>query len=116
LGQRLPNDPFKPFKRSTRPSGKVSGPCSDLKSFDEASFLIKAAARGINIRKSASNNSGKTEIDMLTFHTRPIPAGFEQINEDLFARKDNKFMVFNGPGVDSFSTNAVTKTQVPNFF
>ena len=71
---------------------------------------MKAAARGINIRKTSNNSSG------MKMNTRPIPAGFEQINEDLFARKDNKFMVFNGPGVDSFSTNAVTKTQIPTFF
>lgn len=77
---------------------------------------MKAAARGINIMKSTSSNSGKADVDVLKLNTRSIPAGFEQINEDLFARKDNKFMVFNGPGVDSFSTNAVTKTQVPNFF
>ena len=116
LGQRLPNDPSKPLRRSTRPCAKVSGPDSDLKTFDEADFIMKAAARGINIRKSTANNDGETDIDVLKFNTRPIPAGFEQINEDLFARKDNKFMVFNGPGVESFSTNAVTKTHIPNFF
>ncbi len=26
-----------------------------------------------------------------------IPAGFEQINEDLFTRKDSKFMAFDRP-------------------
>ena len=35
---------------------------------------------------------------------------FEQINEDLYARKDNKFMVFNGVGVDTWhGMNPVTK-------
>jgi len=29
-----------------------------------------------------------------------IHEGFEQINEDLYARKDNKFIVFNGIAVD----------------
>ena len=29
-----------------------------------------------------------------------IPRGYEQINDDLFARKDNRFMVFNGVGVE----------------
>ncbi len=28
-----------------------------------------------------------------------IPRGYEQINDDLFARKDNRFMVFNGVSV-----------------
>lgn len=35
------------------------------------------------------------------YHNRICP-GFEQINEDLYARKDNKFMVFNGAAVDSW--------------
>ena len=68
---------------------------------------MKAASRGINIRKKSS----KSQIE---FHTqRPIPSGFEQINEDLFARKDNKFMVFNGAGVDSWKSppQPVTKTK-----
>jgi hypothetical protein len=41
---------------------------------------------------------------------RVLPPGFEQVNEDMFARKDNKFMVFNGPGVDSWhGTQPLTK-------
>ena len=41
---------------------------------------------------------------------QPVPAGFEMINEDMFARKDNKFMVFNGAGVASWKgTKPVTK-------
>jgi hypothetical protein len=35
--------------------------------------------------------------------------GFEQINEDLYARSDNKFLVLNGPGVGSWKSQAVTK-------
>ena len=114
LGQRLPNDPSKPLRRSTRPCAKVSGPSSDLKSFDESKFIMKAAARGI-FCKSTANNNEKTDIDVLKFHTRVIPTGFEQINEGLYARKDNKFMVFNGPGVESFSTKTKTQTRIPNF-
>lgn len=38
---------------------------------------------------------------------KTVPAGFEMINEDMFARKQNKFMVFNGPGVDSWSVDTV---------
>ena len=112
-GERLPNDPSKPLKRSTRPCEKVSGPDKGLRSFDEASFILKAASRGINIRKNSSRDRDK-DINIIEFHTkRPIPAGFEQINEDLFARKDNKFMVFNGAGVDSWKSppQPVTKTN-----
>jgi hypothetical protein len=47
------------------------------------------------------------------FHSdrrRNVALGFEQINEDMFARKDNKFMVFNGAGMDSWNgTQPVTK-------
>ncbi len=32
---------------------------------------------------------------------KKIPNGYEQINDDLFARKDNRFMVFNGVGVET---------------
>jgi len=115
IGERLPNDPTKPLRRSTRPCEKVSGPEKDLRSFDEASFILKAASRGINIRKKSLRSREKEDnINIIEFHTqRPIPAGFEQINEDLFARKDNKFMVFNGAGVDSWKSppQPVTKTH-----
>ena len=115
VGERLPSDPTKPLRRSTRPCAKVSGPDKDLRSFDEAGFILKAASRGINIRKRTSRSRDKEDdINIIKFHTqRPIPAGFEQINEDLFARKDNKFMVFNGAGVNSWTSppQPVTKTQ-----
>jgi hypothetical protein len=98
VGERLPSDPTKPLRRSTRPCDKVSGPDKELRSFDEESFIRKAATKGINIaRKSPSG--------LMEFRTqRPTPNGFEQINEDLFARKDNKFMVFNWAGVDSWKS------------
>ena len=35
--------------------------------------------------------------------------GFEQINDDLYARRANKFMVFNGVGMDTWVTKATTK-------
>jgi len=112
-GQKLPPDPSKPLRRSTRPCAKVSGSGKELKSFDESSFILKAAARGINVRKSSSQTQR-----LLTYQPqRIIPAGFEQINEDLYARKDNKFMVFNGAGVNSWKTPPcpVTKTNIYNF-
>ena len=107
VGDRLPSDPTKPLRRSTRPCEKASGPDKDLRGFDESSFILKAASRGINIRKKASRTRDKEDnnINIIEFHSqRPIPTGFEQINEDLFARKDNKFMVFNGAGVDSWKS------------
>lgn len=53
-------------------------------------------------------------IPSFAYHSSYLPAscaklGFEQINEDLYARSDNKFLVLNGPGVDSWTSHAVTK-------
>jgi len=113
-GQKLPHDPSKPLRRSTRPCGEVSGPGKDLKRFDESAFILKAAARGINIRKSAAHGKNN-KIDVLKFQSHlEVPPGFEQINEDLYARKDNKFMVFNGAGVQSWKNppQPVTKTKM----
>ncbi len=98
IGERLPTDPTKPLRRSTRPCEKVSGPDKDLRSFDEESFIRKAASKGFNIAK-------KSPSSLIEFRSQqPIPNGFEQINEGLFARKDNKFMVFNWAGVDSWTS------------
>ncbi len=98
IGERLPADPTKSLRRSTRPCEKVSGPDKELRSFDEDSFIRKAASKGINIAK-------KSPSSLIEFRSqRPIPNGFEQINDGLFARKDNKFMVFNWAGVDSWTS------------
>jgi len=43
-----------------------------------------------------------------------VPKGFEQINDDLFARKENKFMVFNGAGLVSWPPQARTKEDSIN--
>jgi hypothetical protein len=40
------------------------------------------------------------------------PSGFEQINEDLFARKDNRFLVFNGAGVESADWPPKSHTRI----
>ena len=112
-GRNVMKDPTKPLRRSTRPCEEVSGPGKDLKRFDESSFILKAASRGINIRKT--DVQSKERIDELKFQSDiKIPSGFEQINEDLFARKDNKFMVFNGAGVNSWKNppQPITKTKM----
>ena len=104
IGERLPSD-GKPLRRSTRPCEKVSGLDKDLRSFDEAGFILKAASKGVNVRKKSSSKSrgtNKDHIHVAESTQQPIPAGFEQINEDLFARKDNKFMVFNSAGMNTY--------------
>lgn len=113
-GQKFIHDPSKPLRRSTRPCEEVSGPGKDLKKFDETGFIMKAASRGINIRKTTVQ-SEEDKIDVLKFQSNiKIPPGFEQINDDLFARKDNKFMVFNGAGVNAWKNppQPVTKTKM----
>lgn len=71
----------------------------------KVSFVEKAQSMGVPI---------VPHDEVLTFKSAPlfqfarrckVPPGFEQINEDMFARKDNKFMVFNGAGVDSWKGN-----------
>ena len=94
----------------------MSGTNKDLRSFDEASFILKAASKGVNVKKKSSSRGGGSDKDMNmieSLHTQRPIQGFEQINEDLFARKDNKFMVFNSAGVDSWSSppQPVTKTR-----
>ena len=115
MGERLASDPSKPLRRSTRPCDKVSGTNKDLRSFDEASFILKAASKGVNVKKkSSSKGVSDKDMNMIeSLHTQRPISGFEQINEDLFARKDNKFMVFNSAGVDSWSSppQPVTKTR-----
>jgi hypothetical protein len=67
------------------------------------SLLQKANNLGISMIPRAE--FARTEAEPLYRYgrLRNIPSGWEQINEDLFARKDNKFMVFNGAGIDSWS-------------
>lgn len=42
---------------------------------------------------------------------RQVPFEFEQINDDMFARKDNKFLVLNGVGVDTWSGSQSTTKE-----
>lgn len=80
-------------------------PTSGTSSTAPVPFVKKAARLGIHIdtctRKSCNINPPLYTTDVKT----EIPPGFEQINEDMFARSENKFMVFNGAGVDSWNGN-----------
>jgi hypothetical protein len=74
------------------------------------SFVKKAARLGISITPHAELKTAAV-LPLYQSERRHIaPEGFEQINDDLFSRKDNKFMVFNGAGVDSWKgTQPITK-------
>lgn len=82
-GQKFMHDPSKPLRRSTRPCEDVSGPGKDLKKFDEARFILKAASHGINIRKTTVQ-AEKNKIDVLKFQSNvKTPSGFEQVSSAL---------------------------------
>jgi hypothetical protein len=75
------------------------------------SFVTRAKRLGIPITSHADLIKSKSQPLFQFQQRKGVPSGFEMINEDFFARKDNKFMVFNGAGVDSWKgTEPVTKT------
>jgi hypothetical protein len=73
-------------------------------------FFQKAGRLGIAITPHEQTTS-KVHLSLFqSDHPKSISAEFEQINEDMFSRKENKFMVFNGAGVDSWKgTQSMTK-------
>jgi hypothetical protein len=79
-----------------------------------SSFVDKASGLGFVVTPHAQSVA---RILPPLYHTNKeqcVSAEFEQINEDMFSRKENKFMVFNGAGVDSWSgTLSITKTFHP---
>lgn len=85
---------------------------SDLLTQGSDAFVKKAARLGIPvIPRSELARSAYTPLFRFD-RRRDLPPGIEQINEDMFARKDNKFMVFNGVGIDSWhGTQPVTKAS-----
>ena len=75
-------------------------------------FVSKAAKKGVQITSHKELEKARSQPLFQFQRKQTVPAGFEMINEDMFSRKDNKFMVFNGPGVDSWTgTQPVTKTS-----
>jgi hypothetical protein len=74
-------------------------------------FVVKAAKMGYSIPSQSEIAKAKSPPLFTWNEPRKTPNGFEQINEDLFARKDNKFMVFNGAGVNSWQ-GTEPKTKV----
>ena len=76
----------------------------------KSDFVKKAAELGITIQSYDDIMHLKSPSLFAFARVGEVPAGFEQINDDLYARKDNKFMVFNGAGVDNWhGTEHVTK-------
>jgi hypothetical protein len=83
-----------------------------LESTEPSSFVKKAARLGIAITSYSGDSMSVTPSLYQFAPQHDVPVGFEQINEDMFARRDNKFMVFNGAGVDSWTgTQPITKVS-----
>lgn len=79
----------------------------------KSEFVSKAARMGYSIPSQSEIAKAKAPPLFTWNERRKTPCGFEQINEDLFARKDNKFMVFNSAGVNSWQGTEPT-TKVAN--
>jgi hypothetical protein len=71
-----------------------------------SSFVNHAASLGIPITSHTDLLKSRSPPLFPFERRKSIPAGFEMINEEMFARKDNKFMVLNGAGMDSWSGTA----------
>jgi hypothetical protein len=81
----------------------------DLKDRPSA-FVTRAKRLGVPITSHSDLIDSRNQPLFHFEQSKEVPAGFEMINEDFFARKDNKFMVFNGTGVNSWrGTEPVTK-------
>lgn len=74
-------------------------------------FVTKAGKLNISITSQRELARAKSQPLFQFDRKQSVPAGFEMINEDMFALKDNKFMVFNGAGVDSWRDTKITKSS-----
>jgi len=77
----------------------------------KSEFVVRASKKGISITSHEELARTRSRPLFQFECRRPVPAGFEMINTNLFARKENQFMVFNGPGVDSWD-GAIPMTKI----
>lgn len=68
---------------------------------EPSAFVKKAERVGIAIRAHPRQ--------LVSGASDALPFGFEQINDNMFSRKANKFMVFNLPGVLTWKDSPVTR-------
>lgn len=82
----------------------------DVRLKQQSTFVEKAGRLGIHITPHEIREAAVPPPLYHSDRRDEVSVGFEQINEDMFSRSDNKFMVFNSAGVDSWSgTTPVTK-------
>jgi hypothetical protein len=76
----------------------------------ESAFVKKAAELGYDISPYSDTSTDSVASLFPRSGRQSVPAGFEQINDDMFARKDNIFMVFNSAALHSWhGAQPVTK-------
>ena len=78
---------------------------------NKSPLLQRAKMMGFPMTNSYDGSSTRFSLFTDKNREKPIPSGFEQINEDLYARKDNRFMVFNDAGVENWPPRPVTKAH-----
>jgi hypothetical protein len=76
-----------------------------------SAFTIKAKQMGYNLLSFNSPTGESTSSLFMDSSKYKIPQGFEQINDDLFARIENKFLVFNAAGLCEWPPVPVTKIR-----
>ncbi len=96
-------------EKANIPNTKIKPGYVDLEHRPSA-FVTRAKRVGIPITAHTDLVGSRSQPLFQVERRKQVPAGFEMINEDFFARRDNKFMVFNGAAVDSWhGTEPVTK-------
>lgn len=82
----------------------------DAEDEEDPSFVEKAAKLGISVARDRESKRFSVPALYERERRHVAPDGFEQINEDLYSRKDNKYMVLNGAGAASWNgTKGITK-------
>lgn len=77
--------------------------------YQQTTFAKKAARLGISVQSHDKGEVTASPLFSLDLR-KSIPAGFEQINDDLFCRKSNSFFVMNGAAMDTWhGTQPITK-------
>ena len=88
--------------------GKVTTAAAYVDRHD-SEFMKKAKRMGYNVLPFNSTAGNVTSSLFMDNGKTKIPQGFEQINDDLYARIENKFLVFNAAGLCEWPPVPVTK-------
>jgi hypothetical protein len=85
---------------------------ADIQNVHATRFIEKASRLGFMITPHEQRRASILPPLFFSDQKLSVSHEFEQINEDMFSRKENKFMVFNSAGVDSWTgTQSITKTS-----